>query len=380
MKKKEFPERAEEFMRMALREAKKYSGLTGTNPLVGCIITENNRRIAKGVHKGPGTLHAEIEAVRNFVHAGGNPKNAILYVNLEPCTVFGKTPPCTGALVQSGIANVVVGCLDRNPRVQGKGLHDLKTAGVRVISGVLEKECVELNRKFFKFIGTGEPFVTLKIAMSMDGKIAARRGGTLNGENTITSYDSRKYLHYLRLEHDAVLTGIGTVLSDDPRLTIRYMNKPAEKKLYRVLCDSKLRISLHANMLKNCMEYPVLIATTRCGAASKKRAQLEKMGVQVAVFPQDRHGICMRDLLRFLGKLNIVSVLVEGGSAMNHTFITQKLADSVMLFVSPKLLGVGKTVPAVKSMEGVSFLNKLKLEDVVAKKSGCDILMEGILR
>lgn len=366
------------FMRHAIMEAKRYSGLTGDNPLVGCVITGNNLIAAKGSHRGPGTHHAEIDAIRNLpAYCDGRDKLS-LYVNLEPCTVFGKTPPCAEAVVRSGFHKVVIGCLDRNPEVQGSGVRYLRSAGIKVKLGVLEKKCVELNRAFFKFVRTGEPFVTLKIAMSIDGKIALRRGASRN-ENIITSFASRKYVHQLRLEHDAVLTGIGTVLSDDPHLTIRHVRKPLQKKLYRVILDTALRIPLSASVLKNLLEYPVIVATTR-KAPSRKISQLEAMGVEVPVFPSDGHGVFANEVLRWLGKKKIISVLVEGGTGLNTTFLAQKLADRMLVFIAPRLFPGGGTVPVVRNMNGLAFLRMMNLADSVAKKSGCDILVEGTLR
>ncbi len=356
------------FMRAALEEAKKICGMTGTNPAVGCVLTADDKIAARGAHRGPGTPHAEIAAIRNLsiFPSGG----VTMYVNLEPCSHFGRTPPCAQAIVRSGIKKVVVGCEDKNPEVRGKGIKYLKSNGVHVRCGVLEEECMELNEPFFKFAQTGGPFITHKIAMTVDGKIALHHKS--GGNKNITSFASRKYVHELRLRHDAVLTGVGTVIADNPELTIRHVKKPQEKKLYRVILDSQLRIPVSANVLKNVKDYPVIVATTR-KAPVKKMQHLEKMGAEVVVFSESRDGVDLKEVFKYLGKRDIVSVLVEGGVKLNTTLFKEKLADKLMIFIAPVLSGARNTVPVSREMPDLQ--NAMK--DIVITKSGQDILVEG---
>lgn len=356
------------FMRAALEEAKKFCGMTGTNPAVGCVLTADDKIAARGTHRGPGTPHAEIAAIRNlsiFPSAG-----MTMYVSLEPCSHFGRTPPCAQAIVRSGIKNVVVGCVDKNPEVRGKGIKYLKSNGINVRCGVLEEECMELNEPFFKFARTGGPFVTHKIAMTMDGKIALHNKS--GGNRNITSFASRKYVHELRLRHDAVLTGVGTVIADNPELTIRHVKKPQEKRLYRVILDSQLRIPVSANVLRNVQSYPVIVASTR-KAPVKKRQHLERMGAEVVVFSESRGGIDLKEVFKYLGKRDIVSVLVECGIRLNTTLFKEKLADKLMIFIAPVFSGERNTVPVSSEMPDLQ--NAMK--NIVIKKIGQDILVEG---
>lgn len=359
----------EMFMRLALREAEKYAGLTGTNPVVGCVLASRGRNIASGAYKGQGFPHAEIAALRSVKNA---PDDCALYVTLEPCCNFSRTPPCVDGIIRSGIKRVIIGCLDRNPAMSGESVRLLKNAGVYVRTGVLEKECEEINRVFFKTIRTKLPYVTLKIAMTMDGKIAPSPQSGRSG--TITSFASRRQAHRLRRGHDAVLTGAGTILSDNPRLTIRHVPEPSGKKLYRVVLDSRLRVPAASNIFRNQSRYPALVAATN-RSPEAKRERLHKMGVEVVIFPETKYGVDAAKVLSYLlSEKDITSVLVEGGTGINRTFIEEGLADRVVVFLAPRLMGDDGAVPAFR----LSRKNtRIALKDIHVEKAGEDVCFWG---
>lgn len=356
-------------MRLALRMAQNVESLSGQNPFVGCVLVCRGKVIASGAYRGPGFPHAEIAALRSIQDV---PEYSVMYVTLEPCCNFAKTPPCADAIVRSGIKHVVIGCLDRNPAMSGKSARLLKKAGVHVLTGVLEKECAQLNRVFFKTIGTGLPYVTLKIAMTMDGKIAP--SPKRSQSKIITSFESRKEAHRLRREHDAVLTGSGTALSDNPKLTVRHVPMPHGKKLYRVLLDSRLRVSVSADIFQEQKRYPTLIATTNRSAKAKREC-LQAMGINVVIFPETKYGVDAAKVLSYLlREKDITSVLVEGGTGINRTFIEEGLADRVVVFLAPRLMGDDGAVPAFRLNRKN---NRIALKDIHVEKVGEDVCFWG---
>ncbi len=252
----------EKYMRLALELAKKAEGKTSPNPMVGALVVRGKTIVGKGYHHRAGEAHAEILALRE---AGDSAQGATLYLNLEPCDHYGKTPPCSRAILKAGIRRVVAGMKDPNPLVAGRGFSRLRKAGIRVDVGVLEKECQELNAPFRKFITTGKPFVFLKMAASLDGKVATRTGHS----RWISNEVSRNYVHHLRQKVDAVMVGIGTVLKDDPLLTVRVPEIKRPRHPLRIIVDSRLRIPLNCRLVRTAGQYPTLVATTAAASSSK---------------------------------------------------------------------------------------------------------------
>jgi diaminohydroxyphosphoribosylaminopyrimidine deaminase/5-amino-6-(5-phosphoribosylamino)uracil reductase len=326
-----------DYMKRAIRLAKKGSLMVSPNPRVGCVVVRQGKIIAEGYHARFGGPHAEQAAL-----AGLNPsrtRRSTLYVTLEPCDHFGKTPPCTDAILRAKIGRVVVGCTDPNPAVRGRGIRRLRGAGIEVCTGILEEECQKLNQAFFKFISTRTPFITLKIAQTLDGKIAAR-----NGDSKWISHEpSRRVVHRLRSEHDAVLVGVQTVLRDDPELTVRNARgiRTGTFSPKRIVLDSRLRIPYRAKLLNLFDPERTIIATTDRAPAAR-RSGLESMGAHVWILRKDRHGrVSIRDLMKKMACDGITSVLVEGGSSIFTSFIKSGEMDRLIVFTSPKLFGTG---------------------------------------
>jgi diaminohydroxyphosphoribosylaminopyrimidine deaminase/5-amino-6-(5-phosphoribosylamino)uracil reductase len=321
------------YIKLTLELAAKGKGRVSPNPLVGCVIVKNHQIIGAGYHEFFGGPHAEINALRN---PREDVKGATLYVNLEPCSHFGKTPPCTDAIINAGISRVVIGTLDSNPLVSGKGAEKLTKSGIEVKTGVLENECLELNRFFFKFIQKRIPYVTVKVAQTLDGKIA-----TFNNQSKwITTKASREEVHRMRASYDAVLIGRKTAMIDDPKLTVRLADGRDPK---RVILDSKLRIDLKRSMFFDNQEQNIIIVTSVASKEKQRKiAALKKLGVKILFVSENKDGhVNLPSALRALGKENIMSVMVEGGQEIFSAFVREKLADELRIFISPKLLGKG---------------------------------------
>jgi diaminohydroxyphosphoribosylaminopyrimidine deaminase/5-amino-6-(5-phosphoribosylamino)uracil reductase len=354
-------------MRLCIKLALQGNGFVAPNPLVGAVIVKNEKIIGKGWHQKFGEAHAEINAIAN---TNESLQGATIYVNLEPCSHQGKTPACSLALIQNGFKRVVIASLDPNPFVAGNGAKMLRKAGIKVDVGVLENEALKLNERFFKFIQTKKPFVALKIASSLDGKIATAKGDS----KWITNNDSRIYGHQLRLRYASILVGINTVLADDPILNVRLPNK-ATKNPLRIVLDSALKIPLEAKILDTSIA-PTWIATTQ-KASPIKRKQLEDKNVRVLICPEKEGKIDLAFLITQLGNENIDSVLVEGGGTVNFSFAKEKLVDKVYVFLAPKLLG-GKSAKTGMEGEGFEQLKEaLELKDLQFKKFKNDLLIEG---
>lgn len=352
-------------MARALRLARKGIGRTSPNPAVGAVIVKNGRIIAKGWHKKAGLPHAEMEAISKSKEPL---LGATLYVTLEPCCHHGRTPPCTKAIIGAGITRVAAAMEDPNPLVSGRGIRQLRDAGIRVDVGVLGEQARKMNEPFLKYITTGMPFATSKIAMTLDGKIATRTGDS----KWITCAESRAYSHSLRGRHDAVLVGVGTVLKDNPRLTAREKGKP-ERFPARIIADSRLRTPPDSQALS--LPGRTIIATTKF-ADGKKRKELEQKGAIVLEVPDRGGRVDMKKLFRELGKLGITSVLVEGGSEINRSVLEGRLADRLLFFISPAIMGGQGSVPAFGG-KGPKRISGLKNLDIVSKrKIGADLLIE----
>lgn len=325
----------EKYMRRAIRLARKGEGWTNPNPLVGAVIVKNGEIIGEGFHHKYGEMHAEREALKNCMERGHNPAGATIYVTLEPCCHFGKQPPCSQAVAESGISRVVVGSRDPNPLVHGKGNEYLRRHGIEVAEDFLKEECDALNAIFFHYITTGRPYVALKYAMTLDGKIA-----TATGESKwISGEKSRIEVQKLRNRYAGILCGIGTVLKDNPMLNCRIKggNSPV-----RIVCDSHLRIPLECNIVQSAKEIKTVVATL--GSAEKsfaeKKLALEEKNVEVlAVFPDENGNISLEKLFSELGSRKIDSVLVEGGGEINFSVLEKNLADCIYAFIAPKIFG-----------------------------------------
>lgn len=348
------------YMRLALNLAKK--GTPAPNPYVGAVIVKNRRIIGKGYHKRAGTAHAEIQALKS-VKNPGDAKGATIYVNIEPCNHYGKTPPCVEGIIKSGIKKVVFAMKDPNPNVKGNGEKELIKHRIKIEKGILENKAKKLNEVFIKYVTTKIPFVVLKTAMSMDGKIATKNWDS----KWITGKKAREYAHCLRSKYDAILVGINTVLKDNPRLTARIKNK---KNPLRIVLDSRLRIPLTAHVLK---DKNILIATSKQHNKIKKK-KLEKKGISIFVLGEKK--INIKKLLKKLGKINVSSILVEGGSKVQGSFIDQRLVDKVIFFYAPKIIGGKNAKPAIGGKGASNMKKAIELKDVEMKRIGQDFIVE----
>ena len=353
-----------EYMRRAIALAKNGEGRTNPNPLVGAVLVKNNEIIGEGFHQKYGGLHAEREALKNCEENGNSAEGATLYVTLEPCCHFGKQPPCTQAIVKSGIRRVVVGSRDPNPLVHGKGNSFLREQGIEVTEDFLKDECDALNPIFFHYISTRTPYVALKYAMTADGKTASKTGKS----KWITGEKSRLFVHQLRNRYSCILAGIGTVLSDNPLLTSRI---PGGRNPVRIICDSKLRIPLDCNIVQTAKEIPTIIA---CCQENEKKSALEKSGCEVLCFP-GKNGVNLKKLTETLGERSLDSVLIEGGSEIHYSALEAGIVQHIYAFTAPKIFG-GKAKTPVEG-EGIELPeNCFQLELERIEKIGDDILAE----
>jgi diaminohydroxyphosphoribosylaminopyrimidine deaminase/5-amino-6-(5-phosphoribosylamino)uracil reductase len=357
----------EYWMEKALRLAEKGRGRTSPNPMVGAVLVKDGKIIGKGFHAKAGEAHAEIVAIQK---TGKEAKGAILYLNLEPCAHYGKTPPCAPQVIEAGIKGVVIGMEDPNPLVKGRGIEILKRAGLNVQVGILEKECRRLNEAYCKYISRKEPFVILKVAATLDGKIA-----TQNGESKwISGEASRHFVHKLRDQVDGVLIGIGTVLRDDPLLTARIRGG---RDPYRIVLDSRLRIPEEAKVI-GASPSRVIIATTKL-APKDKIVRLEKLGVQILILNAKEGRVHLKSCLSKLGEMGMSSLLLEGGSQVNGSFLDEGLIDKFLFFLSPKWVGDQEAL-GIFSGKGVANLQEaVGLKEIKTRRMGEDILLEGYL-
>ena len=353
-------------MRNSIRLAKKGFGFVAPNPLVGATIVKNGKIISEGWHQKFGDAHAEVNAINA---SNESLEGATIYVNLEPCSHQGKTPACSLALIQNGFKRVVIARLDPNPLVSGKGVEMLQQAGIEISLGILEEEALKLNERFFKFIEHKKPFIALKMASSLDGKIA-----TFSGDSKwISNEKSRASVHQLRLIYSAILVGINTVLADDPILNIRLKNKKIKNPL-RIVLDSKLQIPIESKITDTKLA-PTWIATTK-KASLEKIKQLERKGVRVLLCPEKENKIDLQFLVEQLGKENIDSILVEGGGTVNFGFAKENLVDKLYAFIAPKLIG-GENAKTGMEGEGFAELSEtIELKKLRYKKFDNDLLIE----
>jgi len=355
------------YVRMACRLALKAAGRTSPNPMVGAVLARGKKIIATGFHSFAGGDHAEIVALRR---AGAKARGATLYINLEPCSHHGRTPPCTRSLIDAGIREVVAGMKDPNPVVAGRGFQQLRRAGIRVRVGPLERECQTLNEAFAKYITRGLPFVTLKLAASLDGKIATKTGDA----RWISDPVSRATVHRLRNQVDAVLVGAGTVIADDPRLTCRI---PGGRNPWRVVLDGRLRIPYTAKLFRQRDAEKTIVVTgskapaTKVRALKLQRAQVWKIALRDGMIP-------WWTVLRRLARMGIVSVLIEGGAAVAASALRAKAVDKILLFYAPKVLG-GDGRVMIDGLGIRRVKQSLRIQRMSVRKSGSDLLVSGYL-
>jgi diaminohydroxyphosphoribosylaminopyrimidine deaminase/5-amino-6-(5-phosphoribosylamino)uracil reductase len=355
-----------QWMARALTLATRGRGLTSPNPMVGAIVVRDGAKLAERFHERAGAAHAEAAAL---AEAGEGARGATLYVTLEPCNHLGRTPPCVDAIIQAGIRRVVSATRDPNPRVKGGGTAALIAAGIEVTTGCLEREARELNRAFFTTVERQRPHVTVKWAMTLDGKIAAfdRRSQWITGEA------ARREGHRLRSQNDAIVTGIGTVLADDPSLTVR-LPQPWPREPYRVVVDSRARLPLGAKLLQTGSRSRVLLAVGEA-APPQRLAALESAGVTVLPCKSREDRVDVADLAARLLALEVTAVLLEAGSELTGAFVRAGLVDRVAAFVAPALLG-GAEAPTPIGGPGLALPSALRLTNMTVRPLGTDWLVE----
>jgi len=357
----------ETLMLRALAQAERGRGLTSPNPMVGALVVKDGVIIGEGYHAKAGAPHAERVAL---IAAGGAARGAALYVTLEPCVHQGRTPPCVPALLEAGLRRIVVAVLDPTPRVNGAGVAALSQAGVEVSVGCLEPEARRLNRPFFTWVTERRPFVTLKVAMSLDGKIA----GWNRSSRWITGEEARREAHRLRSESDAVVVGIATVLQDDPELTVR-LDVPWQREPLRVVVDSQARTPLSARVLAARSPGRTLIAVTESAPRDQARA-LEDRGATVLRLPSRDGRVDLTALMAELARREVTALLLEGGGELNAGFLEAGLVDRVAVFVAPMLLG-GQSAPTPVGGPGRGLKEAFRLVGMSVRPVGADLLIEG---
>lgn len=354
-----------EYMKKALLLAKKGQDFVSPNPLVGAVVVKNGKIIGQGYHQKYGDLHAERKALESCIQS---PQDATMYVTLEPCCHFGKTPPCCDAIINSGIKKVVVATLDPNPLTSGKGIKALKTAGIEVMVGKLERDSQAMNEVFFHYIKTKTPFVVMKYAMTADGKIATATGKS----KWITGEKARENVHKDRSRYSAIMVGVQTVIADNPMLTSRIENA---KNPVRIICDTSLRTPINSQIIKTSNNIKTIIATSSTNNELKEK--FKNQGCKIIEIPQKNSHIDLQVLMQKLGQMQIDSILLEGGSTLNFSALNSEIVNKVQAYVSPKIFG-GEC--AKTPVGGVGFLSPdkcIKLVDKTVEIFDDDILIQG---
>lgn len=340
-------------------------GNVSPNPKVGAIIFKDAKIIGKGFHRGFGLPHAEIEAIKN---AKTSVKNSTLIVNLEPCSHFGKTPPCVDEIIKQKISTVVIGSKDKNPIVEG--IKKLQKANIKVVTGILEEKCGKLNEPFFKFITTKVPFVTLKIAQTLNGQIA-----DINGNSKwISNLKSRKFVHKLRSETDAVLIGANTAIRDNPNLTT-YLIKG--KNPSRIIIDGKFKCETSQNVFKKIGNEKIFLFVSNVFLKKQKAKEIEfkKIGIEIISLTSKSGKLNLKTILKILGEKNLSSILVEGGTEIFSQFIKNKIADKILVFIAPKIFSSQKSF--FESSDFSKISKSIAVKNITAKKLDNNILLEG---
>jgi diaminohydroxyphosphoribosylaminopyrimidine deaminase/5-amino-6-(5-phosphoribosylamino)uracil reductase len=365
-----FPD--EYYLRRAFRLAKRYQGWVSPNPMVGAVIVKQGKIIAEGAHKAFGEDHAEVDALKkiNFKAAG-----ASLYINLEPCCHYGRTPPCTSQIIKSGIKKVIVGSKDPNPQVCGQGIKELQQAGIEVKLNLLQEEAYKLNEAYFKYITQREPFVIVKIAQTLDARVALRNGIS----RWITGEEAREYVHKLRHGVDGVLVGVNTIIKDNPQLTAR-VNSSRGRNPWRIVLDTYSRVPLQSKIIQNNFDQRTLIVTTQ-KAPLNRRQRLEKLGVKVLIVPRKKNKINLRALLKKLASLELTSIMIEGGGEVFTTAFQEGIVDKVIYFITPGIVGDEKAKLALGTLKRIpkKMTEILRLRDVTIRKFKEDIMITGYI-
>lgn len=361
------------FMKRALSLAAKANGMTSPNPMVGAVLVKNGRIISEGFHQKPGMPHAEAIAINNVKHTA---KGSSLYVTLEPCCHIDKrTPPCVRAIINAQIKKVFVAMKDPNPKVFGQGINELKKHGVEVKEGLLEEKARKLNEAYIKYITSGKPFVILKVAMTLDGKIATHEGES----KWITGERARAIVHKMRSRVDAVMTAVGTVKADNPNFTVRLYTQKGIKNPKRILIDPKFESPLDYNIFN--MPPETIVVTSRSFAEksgfvfSKKKEDLLKKGGQIIEYDGDR--VELDWLMKKLGEMSITSLMIEGGSSLGASSLNNGIVDKVVFFIAPKILGGRNSIPAIGGNYCRSLHDALIINDIKINRIGQDIMITG---
>jgi diaminohydroxyphosphoribosylaminopyrimidine deaminase/5-amino-6-(5-phosphoribosylamino)uracil reductase len=357
----------EYYMKLAIALAKKGRGYVSPNPLVGAVIVKHGRIISRGYHHRFGGNHAEINALKN---AAEDVAGSTLYVTLEPCCHEGKTPPCINSIIKHKIARVVIGAIDSNPLVSCRSIKHMQSCGIEVKTGVLEPECRKLNEIFFHYMETGLPFVTIKYAQTLDGRIA-----TATGESQWISSDaSLKFTHQLRAAHDAILVGTGTVIKDDPELTVRLVRG---HNPLRVIVDSELKISRQAKIFQKISEAKTLIATIKTAVDPQFR-NLAGLGAEIVTIDADEKGnVDLKKLFKILAGRNVSSILIEGGAQIITSVLKNNLANRLVTIVAPKIIGSGIEAVGDLNIRSLKAAKRLSIQKV--SRRGDDIIIDSRL-
>ena len=357
-------EQDRQYMKMALELAQKGMGFTAPNPMVGAVIVKNGRIIGQGYHRKYGELHAEREALAVCTE---EPKGASIYVTLEPCCHYGKQPPCVNAILEAGIRRVIIGSSDPNPLVAGKGIRILKDHGIEVTENILKEECDKLNEAFFYYIQNKKPYVVMKYAMTMDGKIAAYTGES----KWVTGEAARIHVQEQRLKYTGIMVGVGTVLADDPMLTCRLENS---RNPVRIICDSHLRTPLTSKIVRTAKTIPTILASS--SKDQQKIKNYEELGCQVLYVPEKNGHIDLNRLMELLGAAKIDSILLEGGGSLNWSALESGIVQKVQTYIAPKLFGgeEAKTPVEGKGFPDPASAVLLKNSEII--RLGDDFLIE----
>ncbi|MFH1622107.1 MAG: bifunctional diaminohydroxyphosphoribosylaminopyrimidine deaminase/5-amino-6-(5-phosphoribosylamino)uracil reductase RibD [Candidatus Omnitrophota bacterium] len=366
-------EKNDKYMDLALRMSLKAKGLTSPNPLVGAVVVKNNKIVSTGFHKRAGLEHAEIVALKK---AKEKVKGAYLYVTLEPCSSFGKTPPCTEAIIKSGIKKVIIGMIDPNPEHRGRAIKIFKKHNINVASGILKDKIREINQPFIKYIKKNLPYITLKVAQTLDGKIATKIGDS----RWVTSLKARKISHKMRRDFDAIMVGINTILNDNPLLNL---DKNSDgKKFYKIILDTNFRIRKRMRIFNDISKFPVIIATSNDSFLrdAKKIKYLVNKGVIVLGVGKKYGVLDTEDLLKKLAYFEITNILVEGGGQLAGSLFDNNLVDKVLFFISPKIIGGKESISSVQGLGIDKMAAAKEVNDTKIRQIGKDLLIEGVLR
>ena len=368
-----FMQKKEEYMRRALELARKGEGHTSPNPMVGCVVVKDGRNISEGYHEKYGEFHAERNALTRCTE---DTAGADLYVTLEPCCHQGKTPPCTDIIIEKKIARVFVGSMDSNPLVAGKGVQILRDHGIYVETGILDAECRKLNEVFYHYIATKTPFVVMKYAMTLDGKIACATGDS----KWVTGEIARTQVHRMRGRYRGIMVGIGTVLADDPMLNCRVEGGVDP---VRIICDSNLRIPTESQIVKTASDIETIVACSQEALESERKQEkirrLKEAGIQI-IGTEGAHGVNLVELMKKLGGQNIDSILLEGGGTLNAAALEDGIVNKVYAYIAGKLIGGMDARSPVEGMGIDRMADAITLQNVEIEKLGDDFCIVGYVK